>query len=353
MTAVLFASIIARNYHAQAEVLARSLLQHHRDARFVVLITDGDESDRAAFTLPGVEVALLRDLPMDQSELHRMLICYNRYEMATAIKPQLLRWLLDRSDVVCFLDPDIVVYSPFDDIAASARTESIVLTPHVLTPFPRDGMFPEELTILRGGMFNLGFISVGQESRPFLDWWHQRLTTDALFDMEMGLFTDQRWIDFVPILFGHVVCRDPGMNMAHWNMHERGVRLSEGTVTTAAGVSVRFIHFSGFDPENPARISRQGYDKPRVRLEDEPDLAVLSREYAAELLRADYRKWLPEPYRHDHLPNGMRIHQEARRSYRDAVVAATDPTVPDDPLANEGGVLARWLCGQGITLAAS
>lgn len=354
MGALLFATIIARNYHAQAEVLARSLLRHHSGATLAVLIIDGDEPDRETFAHPSVEVALLGDLPMEPSELHRMLICYNRMEMATAIKPWFLRLLLDRGgDIVCFLDPDIVVYSPFDDILRTAESAEIILTPHALTPFPRDGLFPEELTILRGGVFNLGFIAVGQASRPFLTWWHQRLTTDALFDMTIGLFTDQRWVDFVPVLFKHAICRDPGMNMAHWNLHERGVRRVNGTVVTGSGRPVRFFHFSGFDPASPHRLSRQGFDRPRVRLEDYPDLASMCREYAAELLGANYPAWLAEPYGYDRLPNGLLVPQHVRRRYRDALVAAVDRAVPADPMADNGAALVNWLAGQGITLGYS
>jgi hypothetical protein len=339
-----FATIIARNYHAHAEVMAASLLTHHHHARLVVLIIDGTESDRETFASFGLEVALLDDLPMERDELHRMLVIYNRLEMVTAVKPRLLSWLLDRGNTtVCYLDADAVVYSHFGDIVLAAERDEIILTPHVLTPFPRDGLLPAEYTILRGGMFNLGFIAVGQGSRPFLDWWHERLTIDALFDMEAGLFTDQRWVDFVPILFGHAVCRDPGMNVAPWNVHERGITRTAGRLTTSSGLPVRFFHFSGFDPENPVQLSRHGHDRPRVVLRAEPVLASLCDEYTTALMEAGYRAWSAEPYRFDWLPNGTRVHQDARRAYRDAVVGAKDHGAPRDPLADDGAALQDWL----------
>lgn len=343
-----YATIIARNYHAHAEVMARSLLAHHRSARLMVLIIDGVESDRDTFASLGLEVALLDDLPIERGQLHRMLLYYNVMEMVTAVKPRLLRWLLDRGNTtVCYLDADVVVYCVFDDIISTAEQDAIVLTPHALTPFPRDGLLPTELTILRGGMFNLGFIAVGPDSRPFLSWWHERLTTDALFAMEAGLFTDQRWVDFVPVLFRHSICRDPGMNVAHWNVHERGLTRVADSLATSSGVPIRFFHFSGFDPENPAQLSRHGYDRPRVVLRTEPDLAILCEEYAAALLEAGYSTWSREPYRFDQLPNGIRLSQDVRRAYRHAIIEANSDSAPIDPLADGGAAFRDWLWRHG------
>ena len=41
------------------------------------------------------------------------------------------------------------------------------------------------------------------------------------------MHADQRWLDFVPSYFEHHVLRDPGVNVAQWNLHERRVRRRE------------------------------------------------------------------------------------------------------------------------------
>jgi hypothetical protein len=339
-----FATIIARNYRAYAEVLGSSLLAHHSGARLVVLVIDGNESDRDMFAHLGLEVALLDDLMIECSELHRMLLFYDVMEMATAVKPKLLHWLLDRGNtIVCYLDPDIVVYDTLDDIVSTAESDAIVLVPHALKPFPRDGLLPTEYSIMRGGVFNLGFIAVGQGARPFLTWWHERLATDAIDATEIGLFADQRWVDFVPTLFVHSVCKNPGMNVAYWNVHERGVARINGRLVTSNGVSIRFFHFSGFSPKDSTRLSRHGFDRPRVILAAEPHLAELCEAYAAALYAAGYEACSREPYRFDVLPNGVRLRQDIRRMYRSAVVGARDRTAPRDPLADGGAALRKWL----------
>lgn len=337
-----YASVIARNYRAQAEVLATSLLSHEDDANLVVLVIDGDEADRTMFSDPRVETALLTDLSIDPRELNRMLVFYNLMEMATAVKPKFLSWLLDRGQAVCFIDPDTVVYQSFAEIALAAETQSIVLTPHALKPFPRDGLLPTEHSIMRAGVFNAGFIAVGPSARPFLSWWHERLTTDAVDATEVGLFTDQRWLDFVPTLFSHTVCEDPGMNVAYWNVHERGVTRFDRRLVTADGTPIRFFHFSGFKPGDPGRLSRHGGDKPRVRLESEPHLSRLCDEYATALFAAGFGVWSQEPYRFSSLPVGLPLDEDLRRLYRMAVVEDGDPTAPDDPLIDGGAALRTW-----------
>ena len=41
------------------------------------------------------------------------------------------------------------------------RQHGIVLTPHMMQPFPKDGRQIDELFILAAGVYNLGFIAVG------------------------------------------------------------------------------------------------------------------------------------------------------------------------------------------------
>ena len=147
---MLVTTIVARNYVPRARLLARSFLQHHPRGRVAVLVIDADEEDHwdEAF-----EVLRLEDLPMATRELHRMATIYDVTELATAVKPFLLRHLLiDRGEPsVTYLDPDIEVFGPFDDLDALARAEEIVLTPHRLEPCPTTGCQPDERSLHASG----------------------------------------------------------------------------------------------------------------------------------------------------------------------------------------------------------
>src|SRR4029079_5557309 len=119
---------------------------------------------------------------------------------------------------------------------------------------------------LWSGMFNLGFVCVSDDALPFLDWWHERTRVDAVNDPRDGLFTDQRWVDFVPSLFPHFVHRARGCNVAYWNLFERPIgRALDGSLT-AGGEPLAVFNFSGYDPERPHTLSKHQGDRPRAQL---------------------------------------------------------------------------------------
>ena len=67
--------------------------------------------------------------------------------------------------------------------------------------------------------------------------------------MPAGLFVDQRWCDHVPALFDKVkVVRDPGYNVASWNLSTRTVNVGKDGAITVNGVPLRFWHFTKLGP---------------------------------------------------------------------------------------------------------
>lgn len=276
--------------------------------------------------------------------MREMAFVYEVTELATALKPAFLARLLAEYEApVAYLDPDIVVYGSLDHAAELARRTPIVLTPHVLGPLPRDGLRIRDEDLLLCGQFNLGFITVGPGAEPFLDWWGERTRFHACNEPAAGMFTDQRWIDFVPALFDHEVVRHPGWNVAYWNLHERPLhREADGTVT-AAGEPLVFLHLSGFSPDADHLLSRHTLDAPRVLLSEEPVLAELTAEYA-ERLRSLDPDGGEEPYAYGSLA-GRPLPLEVRRMFRSALLEPdpADGPVPE-PFGAEGDApVLRWL----------
>lgn len=314
---MLIATIVARNYLPQARVLARSFLDHHPDGRVVVLVVDAPGEglrDDEPF-----EVVTPGQLPVDTRELQRMATIYTVLEFATALKPFLLRHLVvDRGErAATYLDPDIQVFAPLDDIDDLAREHSIVLTPHRLEPLPDDGRLPTEHIFSQSGAYNLGFVSVSSEAVPFLDWWGEHLRRDCMHAVAHGLFVDQRWLDLGVTYFRHHVLRDPGCNVAYWNLDLRGI---EG---------LRFFHFSGYDPDVPHVLSKYQGDQPRVLLTERPELRRLCADYAALLDDAGWRECRKLTYGLDDAANGMRLDTTMRRVYRREIIER-DLQVTDD-----------------------
>jgi glycosyltransferase involved in cell wall biosynthesis/SAM-dependent methyltransferase len=323
-------TIIACNYLPFAKVLADSFLTHHRDGTFTILLID-DEQRR--FT-PGdnrIDWRRLTDIGLDPVEVRRLAGIYDVTELATAVKPMLLRRLLDegRREVV-YLDPDIRIYDSLEEVAALARKYGIVLTPHTMRPFPKDERQIDGLFVLAAGVYNLGFIGVGESARDFLDWWWQMTRREALIDVARMMFTDQRMVDFVPSFFDHYILKDPGYNVAYWNLHGREL-FNDGEKYLVNGMPLRFFHFSGFDPAKPWLLSKHQGERPRVLLSERPAIAQLCKEYLASLERMGIHADGRPPYGWSRLPSGVPLTTRMRRLYWSGLVCAEQGKCPEPP----------------------
>jgi glycosyltransferase involved in cell wall biosynthesis len=326
-------TIIACNYLPFATVLADSFLTHHPDGLFTVLLVD---DERRAFT-PGpmvdARVSWLRlgDIGLDRAEISRLAGIYDVTELATAVKPFFLRRLLDNArGALIYLDPDIRVYDSLQPIVELAATHGIVLTPHTMRPFPGDEREIDDFFVLGSGVYNLGFLAVGESARPFLDWWWQTTKRKALIDVARMMFTDQRWVDFVPSFFDHHILKDPGYNVAYWNLHGRDV-VHDGGRYFVNGVPLRFFHFSGFESRQPWLLSKHQGGRPRVLLSERPALAQLCKEYLASLEAAGIHSDRRPPYGWSVLPSGVPITTRMRRLYRTALMDAEQGRCPEPP----------------------
>ncbi|MCW2526454.1 MAG: hypothetical protein JWM76_1314 [Pseudonocardiales bacterium] len=333
-------TIIAVNYVAQARVLQESFAQHHPGLPFFTLVIDGDESHRRVEGLG--QVVLPEDLALTPDHWYGMAAQYTVMELATAAKPALLRYLLQGARSAVYFDPDIVIYAPMHDVFAAAARHSIALTPHCLHPVPRDGLGLSESQLMHAGIFNLGFIGVGPGSRPFLRWWQERLFHDSIVDFPSALFTDQRWIDWVPSLFEHTVLRDPGLNVAYWNVHERNVRTTSSGEVRTGSCDLRFFHFSGYDPSTPWLLSKHAAPRPRAPLEDSEPVQDLCADYAARLHAAGYSDFHARPYRLNRLDNGFVMTDPIRRFVRSVMVAPEALGVVPNPYLETADFM-RWL----------
>src|SRR3954466_10185440 len=106
-------TIIARNYLAHARVLADSFHAHHPDGRLSVLIVD-DEEQLFDGSRERFECLRLADIELERAEIMRLAGIYDVTELATAVKPPLLRHLLKQHSEVIYLDPDIRIYGSLE-----------------------------------------------------------------------------------------------------------------------------------------------------------------------------------------------------------------------------------------------
>lgn len=306
-------TIVAPNYLPQARVLARSYAEHnHGEPCSVLLIGDPERTVDGA----GEPFEVIRPEELGFERFEGMAAMYNVTELATAVKPLFLRYLLERERApLAYFDPDIRFFDDIDEIARLTESEGIVLTPHVaLRPVPRDDEKPTELDLLASGTYNLGFIALrpGEDAERLIEWWWERLRFDCVIEHAMGVFVDQRWFDLVnSVVSRFTVVRDPGANVAYWNLHERVVK-PHGDGYTVNGQPLRFFHFSGFDPARPFTLSKH---QTRVRLPDEPVVASLCEDYATELRREAFSEDSVQAWPFDQLTDGTMLTPQLRRLY--------------------------------------
>ena len=306
-------TIISRNYLHFARTVSRSFLALHPGAAFYVLLVDrpdgNDDLRNEPFTPVWVEELGIPHFPS-------IAFKYNILELSTSVKPSFLKWILDRhgAERLIYLDPDIFVYTGLDAIDGRLREADILLTPHMLSPI-RDAKQPAEQDFLRAGVFNLGFIGVSNRrpAKEFLDWWEARCLSSGYIEQRSGLFVDQKWINFAPCFFPSVeIIRDPGCNVAYWNLHERFIEEKNGHYLVNGSSELKFFHFSGIDFHDIDRISKH---QDRFTLRDRSDLAPLFEAYRTEVLGNGYSAAAGVRYTFGYFSNGVLITELARRVY--------------------------------------
>ncbi|HUB35885.1 MAG TPA: glycosyltransferase, partial [Solirubrobacteraceae bacterium] len=272
-------TVINKAWLAHARALAESLRAHEPDAQMTVLVVDSI----AGFFEPEREpFAILQPQDLAIEDFAALSARYNAIELCCALKPSILRHLLRDGGSAVYLDSDVRVFAPLEDLHEALERHPFLLTPHLIDPIPDDGYQPGELAILLAGAFNLGFAAARatDEVDSLLDWWSQRLRTGSRIDPARGMVFDQRWADLMPGMFEHVgLCRDPGVNVGYWRAATSEFDRRDAQVTIDS-TPLRTFHFTGFDPERPDRLST--YDN-RTSLAREPVLAQMCADFARSL----------------------------------------------------------------------
>lgn len=309
-------TIVAKNFLPQARTLGDSIKQIYPDMPFHILLVDEvrDDWDLSHERYPTVEV---KDIGIPA--YHDMAFKYDLVEFATSTKPFFFNYLFERYgyNKIIYLDPDIYVYNKLDSIFDALESHFIVLTPHVID-IARSGQGAiSEESILFVGTYNLGFIGLNssKEARTVVDWWKSRLSNKGYADRWDALHVDQKWMDLIPGFFdkGVLISRHPGMNVSHWNMHER-----ELTVTSSGyylnDQPLIFFHFSGFDPKQPDQVTGT-HKQSSINLHNKPEYRRLFEAYAENLTKnQDAVSQLS--YTYNQFDNGVRIFAFHRRLYR-------------------------------------
>jgi len=307
-------TIVAKNYLSYARTLMKSFASFHPEVRRFVLLADRNDG----WFDPGKE-------PFEVVEAHALGIenfpslafKYNVVELSTAVKPFFFKYLFSRYHFkdILFFDPDILFFKGITEIFGLFDRYPLLLMPHITRPIPDDGRFPDEHTVVKAGVFNLGFIGIAasEETDALLQWWCERLYDKCRYSPFVGYGVDQLWMNLVPGLCeDYLVLRQPEYNVAYWNLHERAITKTEAGFVVNEKHPLVFFHFSGFDFDAPDMISRF---QDRFTIDSFPVLKELLYHYKDLLTQNGYPETRTFPYWYGSFTNGGRIPNVCRRIY--------------------------------------
>ncbi|MBO6538843.1 MAG: hypothetical protein JJ969_05515 [Rhizobiaceae bacterium] len=255
-------TVATLDYVPQALGLLASVRRTQKDATPHLFVIDATPETRAQLDAAlsdgwdWVNWFAPADLTAHQSLIEAAFEYYNGIEISCLAKYVGLRNLLETGggSPVALFDSDILLMGPLDRPRSELGERALLLTPHALGP----GEASMEHEYLLHGWVNAGFMMANPDERSLkiMDWLIDRISHRGFLAPEYGLSCDQTWVSALPVAFHDdiVLSRDPGLNVAYWNLPERPLT-RDGEQILAAGQPLTFFHLSGFDPARPDTLS--------------------------------------------------------------------------------------------------
>ncbi|MBD2082338.1 glycosyl transferase, group 1 [Leptolyngbya sp. FACHB-17] len=318
-----------KNHLAYARTLAETLLEHNSDAELYVLLADrlddAFDPDCESFKLISLE-----ELP-DQHLVEQMTFYYTPFELCCALRGVLHQYIYETlaPESWIFLDSDVMVCHSLEAIFEQLSQVSILLSPHVTTPISLDRAPNLEVTLLRGGTYNGGFLGLRRtdEAYRFINWWKTRLAYYGFADPQVsdprGLFVDQLWLNLAPVYFQDFgILWHPGANIGHWNFYERQFERDPNGNVLVNDQPLLFLHFSGWDLFNPYQVSK--YSLLAYEEQFNSPWGKMAKLYREKLLKNGYEATTSLPYAFATFQNGTPIDWVTRRGYYEELRRGTE-----------------------------
>lgn len=235
----------------QARMLAASIKKVMPETTVVVCLVEQSSVE----PLPNIDwMITAREVSafIGFNDLDTYLLSYNSLQCASVMKGQLISYLLKAfpsEEHIIYLDSEMCVFKPFDEIRQMLTYYDVVLTPHHLE---RSEIWDcsREIGTLQDGTYNSALVAVrnSAEGHHFAEWW-VKMTSGDFYGKPKGLYIDQPYLNFVPSFFNAGILRHSGYNLAFWNLHERCRELSwvDGQYLLTDGASLHCANFNNFD----------------------------------------------------------------------------------------------------------
>lgn len=305
-------TICAKNYLAQAYVLAESIKKFEPETDFFIVVSDFDD-----------EVVLVNDYVhlspkiLNTINLEDLAFKYNVIEFSTSIKPFFIEhFFINGYQNVIYLDPDMCIYDGLKSIYDNLCIYDFIITPHIRKPYIEFNGSTSEEEILFVGIYNLGFFAIKNCSlgSSFIEWWKAKLTNQCYADKMDALHVDQKWLDFLPSFYPTRVLIEtsPTINMASWSIHEV-IFEKKNDRYYVDNTPLLIYHFSGIDILDYDNINKK---QAIYNLNNKPEYRSLFESYRKNVFKYNFVYYNSLNYLYDYFENGVFIDSYVRRIYR-------------------------------------
>ena len=306
---------ICMNYLPKALTLGKSIKKNNKNVKFFIVLLEREIPEDWPDNTENIVDKIILAKDLDFADFDKFIFKHSIVEASTAVKGQALEYLLENyNDKVVYIDPDIKTYKSLDNLDKMLDEKPIILTPHLTIPEANEiDIQNNELCALQHGVYNLGFVAVKKcdEGLKFAKWWNSRLKLYCYDDIPRGIFTDQRWCDLAPAYFDVMILKDPGYNMAPWNLSTRKISIKNDKIMVNNDYELVFFHYSGFD--SGANETVFNYYVP----DKKNPIYSLRNEYIKEMEENGQTEYGKHPWSYNTYFNGELIDKNIRIKYRE------------------------------------
>lgn len=277
----------------QAKAMADSFIEHNVNYKLIIGVVDKLQQRIDTKLFDGYELIEIEEMGIPN--LPTLAQKYNGLELCCLAKPFMATYLFRRFaslQKLIYIDTDILIFGSMQCVENELDTASILITPHITSPYEDTKFYPKEIGHLNAGLYNAGFFALkrSQETERFLNWWQYRLVEFGYVNFMDGMFVDQNWLNFVPLFFQNtVISINAGLNVAYWNLHERSIEIIDNQYVVNKKYPLIFFHYSGYKTSLPNQISAH---TDRFTFENKPELRPIFERYHQSLLKNKHDEFL-------------------------------------------------------------
>lgn len=267
-----FCTILSKFRVYQGIALYRSLLHNAKEFRMYILCIDED-SYSICSKMNLQNAVLIREVDLGNEKLFHKRYERELNEFCWTVKPFLVEYIFEQcapNDYVTYVDSDICFFNNPTPIYLDHTGCDVLLSEHNYSINYRS---VENVC----GKYNSGFIIFKNEenARHIVKWWQDRCMEWCYDRTEADKFGDQKYLDFVPVIFKKVCSIiTAGVNIGPWNEAQYNYRLEGGVIHVNKDRLICY-HFSGFRIVGKNSIALIGGSKNTKRMLQVPYILVI------------------------------------------------------------------------------